>query len=658
MRQLQLLLLVLWVSFALQACLGGASDEEVHTHYRVNLEDIDTRLQLDSAKIAVYVGGSLHDTLSFTGAALSGRSLDLPAIVGAPGDSVRIVYTVWAAGVPVAQGVDAFVPGAALDYSTASLQLDDAAIAVLLQSSSSAEGSSSSAEPPITAGCNGSTALSVGFLTNVATLREGSASVRLVLGGAQGAQLAAPQTIMLKVSSGADDVTLPTEVILPAGLKACAEHVVTVQVKEDLLVEGRESASLVISNLGTLAAGEIQSMDLTLEDGDSAWVEIVATSLPDSVAEALADTAIIAVAELFTRNAAKLAQSVTVNLAGAPQVRASSLGAAATFAAGSGSGSKTPLTMLLPANNFWEPLDSAYLSVMVASGPAEAKPTLRKVLIKDNDFEYLVMQRLGGEQLFFDPLGRLVGSRNGGVTLGTGSRVTALGRDTLLIWNGSKLFVGDLKLTTQPFKELTLQGFTLTGVILYDMQASAGAASGSRYRVHFLMSGGSVFADCDFASGTMKFVANSGKSPAIGAVDLRPEKSDGGFLLLDGTTLREALVPLAGSAVTLNTYGILSSGVSGGLAISASGVLLTANTNGLFANGERIVPEGVTVANIRRVIATARNTFWLVILGDTVLDAALVEIAADGTVLRKSPGFDFLSTQLLGVTYMRASQAL
>lgn len=650
------------VTALLVGCLGDTASDDLSVNYTVKLTKISSDIPLDSAVLEVYVNGVLDTIYHIKASDLTDREFSLEPIVGASGDSLRVMYSVFASGKVVATGTDAFFASSA--GAKASLQLDEATIDTVrsMLGLSSANTSSSSSSVVVLAGaCGGTSEFSIGFATNASEVAEGEAALHLLLGGVEGARLSKPVIVLMSVVSGNSDVSLTNaEVIIPANTQVCDEISVPITVKQDLLVEGNESASLVVKDQGSLMAGTYTTHTLTLLDRDSAWVTL--DSLPTTGSETSADTTFNVKATLHTLNGAVLATPAEVTLqAGTCSARAQEdyvLGSGATFAINAKEGDALPLTFVLKNDSAWETDDTLSLKVLGTPGLVEASD-LKSIILHDNDYEYLSVLSDNGTLTLYNPQGVWIKSFSLG-SMGAMAAIAALGKDSLLLWNSNSFAVVDLLVSGG--KVYTATGLTNL-VALSDMATSARPFAVGKYQVLLPLATGSVLATLNVsvtgAPAMTQLVV--GAPGAMAALDPSPSAGDSVFYVGGGGKITSKVQHQADKAQVVSTGMLIcpnTLSVNNGLAVSSSGVVMAQCTDdNLYANGTLVASAGVTIANIKKIVATPRGTFWVLVCASTSAASSLVEIAADGTVLGKAGTFSLNATTFRAAAYIRSSKA-
>lgn len=656
MRTYSLLLLALLASL-LAGCLGSDPATEAQVDYTIDLGVLPDTVRPDSGWIQVYVAGELVKSYGLDSTDLVPRQFALDPLMCGVGDSVRVTYTVWAQGTVVAQGTDAF---AAVSDASGSLgqllvTIENGTSSAQGSSSSSVAGelhSSSSSFVASEGQCADQAVFSIGFKRDGALFPEGDTAIWLLVGGPAGKTLGAPVSLTLKASQGAGtaaaDLTVDADVVLTGDLRACDSVRVPLSVLADQLVEGPETARLVIAGTGGLASGSFQGMDLSLADGDSAWLEWAVA--PDALREPKQDSAATLILKLRTRNSATLAAKASLPLEirhmGASTATDFSLPAAAEFEAGAGNGAPDTLLLTLKANKDWNPLRQFALAV-ATSAPVNG---LDEILFNlyDNDYEYLGLS-LGDSLVVFSPAGEDLGERyRNGLGL-----VTGAGPDTLL---GQRLSNGNSLSWDLPRNQTTLLTTTMdfNGLKVVPSSLDVGI-----YRMLAYTTNGVALVS--WKPSTMSTVVGAylGKSPN-GFYALHPASEYLYYVGIDGGGVAEWTCYSYGPSCTSKTLNAGGGVVDGGLAVSAAGVVLAKQANGLYRVGETSValaPVGVELTSIKDIVATPRNTFWLVTV-DAESKVGLVEIDATGTLLRKAESSRLATKGFHGITYFRTSVPL
>lgn len=620
-------------------CLGQDPGTEAHVNYTLDLGSLSATPP-DSALVEVYVDGQLQKTYKLGAGDLENLTYKLDAVVCDVGDSLRVAYTLWSADKVIAEGEDAF---AAVESAKASVGVLHVGVA----GSSSSGGASSSSATNVTGNCQGQTAFTIGFKQSQATLSEGDTTLWLLIGGPDGATLGKPYTIKLKAIQGsgsaAADLAVDTEVLIEGDKKACDEIEVPITVVKDLLVEGPESAKLAIADIGGLASGTNQSVALTLDDGDSAWVSLDAVP---TLTEPNADSVVSLTVRLHTLGQAKLAAAATVTVSaldGTGKAGTDYTFAATdvVFAAGAGNDSTRTVNLSLLANDYWETERKFNLQIKSAV-PWLGVPAVVPVTLADNDYEYLVLLDANGALAFYSPLGEKQGSL--GSALGGATAISGMGKDTLLYGNVlGQLFV----LAISQGESIQLSATKNIPTTVYDLAAGPYPDGAGKYLV--LATDASLVYSFTLVANSkdLSFLSNWNKAIAVAMSPL------GGFPSYTANTGGEGYYSwtYGGSSFTQSSLLNAAGGaVDGGMAVSPSGAVLAKQKNGLYLGTVALAPEGVVLDQIKNVVATPRETFWLVM---EYSDATrLTEIDAKGAVLRDI----VVSGKFTDVTYVRMTK--
>lgn len=622
-------------------CLGQDPGTEAHVNYTLDLGSLSATPP-DSALIEVYVDGQLQKTYKLGAGDLENLTYKLDAVVCDVGDSLRIAYTLWSADKVVAEGEDAF---AAVESAKASVGVLHVGVA----SSSSSGGVSSSSVTNTVGKCQGQTAFSIGFKQSLATLSEGDTSLWLLIGGPDGATLGKPYTIKLKATQGSGsataDLTVDTEVLIEGDKKACDEIEVPITVVKDLLVEGPESAKLAIADIGGLASGTNQSMALTLDDGDSAWVSLDAVP---TLTEPNADSVVPLTVRLHSLDNAKLATAAVISVSsldgtGKAGKDFTLSATSVSFAAGAGNDSTRTVNLNLLANDYWE--TERGLSLQVKSAvPWLGMPAAAPVTLADNDYEYLALLDANGALTFYSPTGELQGLLNSALSGATA--ISAMGKDSLLYGN----FLGQLfALAISQGESTQLSATKNITSDIYDLAVGPHPDGSGKYLV--LATDVNLVYSYVLAANSkdLSFLSSWNKSQTVAMSPL------GGFPPYTSNQADEATGYYSwtyggGSFTVSSLLNAAGGSVDGGMAVSSTGALLAKQKNGLYLGTVALTPAGVVLDSIKNVVATPRETFWLVV-GDNAA-TRLVEIDAKGAVL-----LDIVASgKFRDVTYVRMTK--
>lgn len=647
----------LWVSlvsaFIFWACLGDKSSVEYHTRYQVDLASIDNRLTLDSATFVVSVDGVIQDSRSFSAQDLADRLVSLPTLVGAEGDSIRIVYTVWSQGKVVAQGADAFMVSDAANATKGTMVLDDGNIALLIEvmapagssssalSGSSAVGgssaaSSSSSVPVVVASCGSDAHFNIGFLANTATLAEGDTVIRLLLGGAKGARLATPQTVTLQVSQGSDDVSVKNATVtLLANDSVCSVYEVPVNVIQDLLVEGAETATVQIVGFSSgLSAGVYQSLPLTLLDKDSAWVSL---AFPESVTETDGAQSVAGIATLHTSGEAKLARAASFSLTTLTgttlPTSAFVLGSGYQFGAQSKNGATANVGWTLKGDYVWS--DDRTL-ILQANGTALAAPpsgSEASMAVVNDDMEYIVLQTGSVDYVWLDPQGHwkihyssaAMTVESGSTLAGGYSVITSLGTDTLFTQDAYK----DHAIVSFVGSTPTIRTMQTTNTGIMDADSWNGTDANG---CHVIVSVGTYTTLETYCPASNTFVQGSNYNMDCYAVAVDPAStaSAPAFYTLKSNGLYYN--DWSGSDQVKTVRDSRSYSFGDDIAISPAGRRLISRNGALDLDGVALSVAGWLAGPQVKLLATPRETFWMFTAVANGLTAT--EISTSGKILR------------------------
>ena len=635
--------------------LGACSDNgtDVRSHYEVDLSRIDAQIQLDSARFDYFLNGDQQASWLYTDSSLKDHQVSLPAMPVVDGDSVKLVYSVWASGLQVATGVDSFVVGGtASGASTAALDLKPAAIDAILATlsssgSSSSNGSSSSQSLPDTAKCGTASGFSIGFLTDKTTLSEGVDTLYLLLGGLSGTTLSQPVQVQLQLLAGSDDIVLPSSgaITIPAKTAPCSRLPVLVDVKQDMLVEGPEDANLLIGNLGGLNAGEIQTLYASIADGDSAYVSLGA--LPDSVYEGTGDSIFDLPLVLHT-NGAKLAKSIEVMAtvvggSAKPDVDYTLVGNA-TFAAEASDNTIQNVKLTIEADTLWEPLDSLIFRVEATSSWAGASADMKQTLLVDNDYEYLLLPTNGNSIALFDPTGKFLQTLTQSL-MKNEALLANLAKDTFALATNGKLYAMYLR------KDGSGKAVWTAGpseVLDYGpVRICSGPFAADDGLQVFSWNNANKMSRFRWQNAAWKGL----DSPVLDLSDQSPLAS--GFANIPGTW-NFILAGSDGEAHMTynklsNTFDVTALGSTAltGVAVAGNGAVARAFASSVSIDGNTVpgMPSGVAPKGL---IATTRNTFWL------ITSDGLIEFDANGPLVTLATAFS-PNTFTQGGIYIKSS---
>lgn len=385
----------------LSGCLDSQDNQtEYKTNYTLHLDAIDSTITLDSARIDVYIDGTMDTSFVLRASDLDQRSVPLLVVTSQSSDVIEVHYEIYANGQLLANGQDSYDPSQSTN-TPSPLALDTAAIRNLIASTSSSSSPPSSSSSSSTTGTYfiAFTAESGIAIEDAAPQSSNYPAVYVEVIGPAGTTLPEEHNVSISYggSAGVNDFTsLPSSFTIPAHTPVGQTIAIPLSPSQDALVEGPEILTVNLSDPKSVGPALLY-YNLTLQDADSAYVglEIAqATIAEDStVAQPVQVT-------LHTKPLnAKLAVPVQVKL----QANSQSTAIVGTHYANPGSALTMLFTSTQGEGDFKSasiaPMDVAgwnadallQLDLSILSGPAQTSGSSMNITIQNTDYEYIAI---------------------------------------------------------------------------------------------------------------------------------------------------------------------------------------------------------------------------------------------------------------------------
>lgn len=380
------------LSLTLSGCLSSETSTDYKTNYTLNLKDIDSSIDLDSARIDILLNGILDTSIAVNAQSLDSRTITLPPIASEENDEIQVRYTIYSMGQIVANGTDTYLPSSQNNTPTP-LQINSAVIRDLLASKNSSSSSTTNEYNIVF-----TTASSTAYENAEPTTPE-FPQVSIEIVGPSNGTLPEDHEITLTISGSAtqnDFSEIQTKITVPANSVVGYPITIPLAPIQDNLVEGTETLHLSINDPKSTGTTRL-SHALTLQDADSAWVQFDLSTA--SIAEDASAAQPVKV-QLHTKPLiAKLAAPIQVALKANANSNAIAgidyidPGTALSFlfSANQGEGDSKTIAITPKKVTGWNAATLLQLDLTVPTGAAQAKDNPLSITFTNTDYEYIAV---------------------------------------------------------------------------------------------------------------------------------------------------------------------------------------------------------------------------------------------------------------------------